>query len=414
MGAQDDPLSQWFAIPAFFVVFRETLEAVVLVAVIVQYLRRAEQPELEKSVWAGAWLGGITTFAFGTTVLAIYYTTSSALSTDTALIVEGVMLGSASILITYFFVTHLAPGMKSNEEWKVKWERKMGEMVEDAVSGKDPRNFFCLTFTSVFREGVEAVVFITGIGAMYTPYALILPSIAGLAVGAVMGYMMFVGSKRMDMSKFFIFSAVLLLFIAAGLASHASYEFQKAELFGTWACNHPACGDDDDDSGGVSYRRVLEEEDDEIYCDDTLDWTAYRRLDAIGFDHRLLKTARAKSCDDLDGNIAWVNRELWDINGCCPTTNMFFFLMMVLFWYRPAPTNLEAIVYGAYWVFAFTWGYFKIRSIKEYNADLHKEVELRHKDEAEGEHKDGDVPEAEATVVTNEVDKAFAEKESDP
>ena len=46
MGAMDDPLSQWFAIPAFFVLFRETLEATVLVAVIVQYLQRAGQPGL--------------------------------------------------------------------------------------------------------------------------------------------------------------------------------------------------------------------------------------------------------------------------------------------------------------------------------------------------------------------------------
>ena len=48
MGVGDDPLSQWFAIPAFFVLFRETLEATVLVAVMVQYLQRAEQPGLIK------------------------------------------------------------------------------------------------------------------------------------------------------------------------------------------------------------------------------------------------------------------------------------------------------------------------------------------------------------------------------
>lgn len=28
--ANDDPLSQWFAIPAFFIIFRETLEATVI------------------------------------------------------------------------------------------------------------------------------------------------------------------------------------------------------------------------------------------------------------------------------------------------------------------------------------------------------------------------------------------------
>mmetsp|Transcript_14538 Transcript_14538/g.42936 ORF Transcript_14538/g.42936 Transcript_14538/m.42936 type:complete len:459 (-) Transcript_14538:138-1514(-) len=385
MGAQDDPLSQWFAIPAFFVVFRETLEATVLVAVIIQYLQRAGQHDLEQSVWSGAFLGGVTTLIFGVVVLSIYYTTASALEQDAALITEGVMLGLASILITYFFVTHLAPGMKSNEEWKIKWERKMGEMVEDAISGKDPRNFFCLTFTSVFREGLEAVVFITGIGAMYTPYALIVPSICGILVGVVLGFLMFVGSKRLDLSWFFIVSAVILLFIAAGLASHASYEFQKAGVLGRYACYN--CGDDDDGGADIGYRLLEEAEaDDTAFCDDAADWNAYRRLsDFEEGDHwaRKLLTDRMRSCDGRDRQIAWVNQEMWDITGCCDTDNMFFFLMMVLFWYRPAPTHLEGIVYLAYWVFAFSWGYWKVKSIKEYNADLHAEVKKRNHDEEE-------------------------------
>ena len=37
-----------------------------------------------------------------------------------AYITEGILLGCASIELTYFFVTHLAPGMKSNSQWKVK------------------------------------------------------------------------------------------------------------------------------------------------------------------------------------------------------------------------------------------------------------------------------------------------------
>ena len=50
--------------------------------------------------------------------------------------------------------------MKSNDQWKDKWEKKMNDMVEDALKGNDPWNFFMLTFTSVLREGIEAVIFI--------------------------------------------------------------------------------------------------------------------------------------------------------------------------------------------------------------------------------------------------------------
>jgi len=110
MGAMDDPLSQWFAIPAFFVLFRETLEATVLVAVIVQYLQRAGQPGLVQSVYWGAALGGAASLAFATVILSIYYSTSGVMDPKDSSMLEAIMLGFASIAITYFFITHLAPG----------------------------------------------------------------------------------------------------------------------------------------------------------------------------------------------------------------------------------------------------------------------------------------------------------------
>jgi len=114
----------------------------------------------------------------------------------------------------------------------------------------------------------------------------------------------------------------------------------------------PACeADDDQEISGASY------------CDDDEDFTAYRRLTGSG--HRRLTTARAQSCDGLPDQISWPNQEIFDITGCCDTDNWFFFLMMVLFWYRPAPTNLEMIVYMCYWVIAVGWGYGVVVMIRE-------------------------------------------------
>jgi len=241
--------------------------------------------------------------------------------------------------------------MKSNAQWKEKWEKKMGDMVEDALKGDDPWNFFMLAFTSVLREGIEAVIFILGIGAMYSPAALVIGSLGGLLVGCILGFGMFLGSRQFDMSSFFIASAVFLIFIAAGLAAHSSYEFQKAEVFGTWACSE--CGDD----AGT-------------YCEDATDYTAYRRLwdGEAAAKVRRLTSARAKSCDNVAGErVAWVNKEMWDTTGCCDTDNMFFFLLMVLFWYRPAPTHMEVLTYISYWVITIGWGYGVIHGIRDNN-----------------------------------------------
>jgi len=236
MGNVHD-FNDWFCIPAFFVLFRETLEAAVLVAVLIQYLDRAGQPQLKKQVWAGAAVGGVVSLAIGVVILAIYYTQKDTMTTTTAFIVEGGMLGFASIIITYFLVTHLAPGMKSKGSWQTKWERNMDELVQANLDKRREYGFFSLSFTSVLREGFEAAIFVVGFGAAYEVTSMPVPIIAGIIAGVGFGAAMFLGTVKLDLSLFFKVSAAFLALIAAGLASHASYEFQKGEAFGTWGCD---------------------------------------------------------------------------------------------------------------------------------------------------------------------------------
>ncbi|KAH8046027.1 hypothetical protein JL720_16503 [Aureococcus anophagefferens] len=234
MGVQD--FNDWFCIPAFFVLFRETLEAAVLVAVLIQYLNRADAKHLKRQVWLGAAVGGAASVAIGVVILSIYYTQKSTMTTTTAFVAEGGMLGFARAVITYFLVTHLAPGMKSSGSWQVKWERNMDELVQAQIDKTNEYGFFTLSFTSVLREGFEAAIFVVGFGAAYRPESMPIPIVTGIFAGVAFGASMFVGTNKMDLSLFFKFSAGFLALIAAGLGSHASYEFQKGEAFGAWAC----------------------------------------------------------------------------------------------------------------------------------------------------------------------------------
>jgi len=226
-----------FCIPAFFVIFRETLEAAVLISVLLQYLDRKGEPALKRQVWWGAAAGGAVAAVLCFTVLMLYFVAKDTLGGYATMIVEGTMLGLASIFISYFLVTHLAPGMKSRGDWATKWERKMDALVVDEVDAtKGSNGFFFLAFTSVVREGFEAAVFIVGIGAAFPASSIPLGVVAGLVVGVAFGVALFASTRELNLSTFFIVSAAFLALIAAGLAAHASYEFQKGELFGTWAC----------------------------------------------------------------------------------------------------------------------------------------------------------------------------------
>mmetsp|Transcript_3139 Transcript_3139/g.6378 ORF Transcript_3139/g.6378 Transcript_3139/m.6378 type:complete len:605 (+) Transcript_3139:171-1985(+) len=409
------------SLPAFIIVLRETLEATVLLAVLIQYLQRTEKEAVEKDkentelkaqfagyvkqVWWGAAIGGTGTVIFGTVILTLYYTADQLMPPKVAYIVEGVLLFFASIELTYFFVTHLAPGMKSDNQWKKKWEINLGGLVDEVIAGGDRNKFMWLTASTVFREGFEAVVFITPFAPLAPPWALTIAGIMGLLVGLILGITTFMGSQKMDLTKFFIAASVFFLFMSAGLMGHASYEFQKAGVFGTWACGHfngTTYSLDDVDSGdsGVGYRRLTDmfahnvgfdevpgfrqlggsdEMDASCYSkvvtgDGTDDYFAYRRLGSVASDDDEFYT-RTKSCDcHKNHEVAWVNVEIWDTTGCCDIgfegSGLFFFVMMILFWYRPQMSRLELIMMCMYYPFALTWAYMKIKQIRGYNETL--------------------------------------------
>lgn len=228
-----------FCIPAFFVLFRETLEAAVLIQVIIQYLHRKGESYFVRQVWIGAAVGSFLSFLFMVIVLSLFFFGQSKLGGFAEMLVEGTMLGVASIIIAYFLVTHLAPGMKQKGTWSRKWERKMDDLVEQELQNREENRygFFFLSFSSVIREGFEAAVFVVGIGAAFPASSLPLAIVAGVIVGLLFGLAMFGGTKDLDLSTFFIVSAIFLAFVAAGLASHASYEYQKGDLFGAWSCD---------------------------------------------------------------------------------------------------------------------------------------------------------------------------------
>ena len=174
----------------------------------------------------------------------------------------------------------------------------------------------------------------------------------------------------MDLTFFFVVASIFFLFMSAGLASHAMYEFEKAEVFGTWYCIPKNLCDDavelneeEEETGEVGYRRFLSgddaaAEDDCVTYEEQDDAFAYRRLDH-GDDDELF--SRSHSCDDHPNReIAWVNVEVWDITACCDVkggegASLVFFILMILFWYRPLMTRGELIVMCLYWPITLYW-----------------------------------------------------------
>mmetsp|Transcript_29782 Transcript_29782/g.50020 ORF Transcript_29782/g.50020 Transcript_29782/m.50020 type:complete len:881 (-) Transcript_29782:77-2719(-) len=292
-----DTGNKWFSVPALFILYRETLEAAIIIAVLLQFMDRTGNKLLKKWVWIGAMAGVGSSIALGVIFISVYYITRDNLfSGDAEYFFEGAVSLVATVMITVLAFCMLRM-WNMQKKWELKLAKEMANInASKGVDGDKQEDktkshvytVFSLSFSAVFREGVESVVFLAGIGANTEATAIPIPGLLGVVLGIITGLLVFRGGDSMKTLKtLFTITFVVLLVIAAGIFTYGTHEFQETGMFGAW---------------------------------------------------------KPMSARD------WQNEYLWDISDCCShKDNDFFALMRALVGYTATPTFVEAAAYLLYW-----------------------------------------------------------------
>jgi high-affinity iron transporter len=119
--------------------------------------------------------------------------------------------------------------------WMLFWMRRQaasvkGELqhaVDRALSEGSVWGLAVLAFTAVIREGIETSLFLVGQvdSADTAASSVLLGALVGLAIAVAIGFVFYHGTRRINLGAFFRWTGVGLIFIAAGLLSHAIHEF---------------------------------------------------------------------------------------------------------------------------------------------------------------------------------------------
>jgi high-affinity iron transporter len=85
---------------------------------------------------------------------------------------------------------------------------------------------------AVLREGSETVLFLYGVALSgeNSTATMVLGGIAGLAGGALVGWLLFAGLLRIPLRWFFSATSILVLLLAAGMASQAARFLIQANM----------------------------------------------------------------------------------------------------------------------------------------------------------------------------------------
>ncbi|KAM9891461.1 hypothetical protein OXX79_010706 [Metschnikowia pulcherrima] len=229
-----------FNVQIFFVVLRESLEAIVVVSVLLAFLKQGlggatDDPvvykRLRKQVWLGAILGLVLCLCIGCAFIAVFYTLKNDIWSASEDLWEGIFCLIATIMITFMGLAMLRIN-KMREKWRVK-------LAQALVKSKDGNKrfgighytkkyaMFVLPFITVLREGLEAVVFVGGVGLNSPASSFPIPVITGLIAGILVGVVMYYSGANFSLQIFLIVSTCILYLISAGLFSKAVWGFEQ-------------------------------------------------------------------------------------------------------------------------------------------------------------------------------------------
>ncbi|HKP54112.1 MAG TPA: FTR1 family protein [Chloroflexia bacterium] len=195
--------------------FREGLEAALIVAIMLGYLRKVGRLNLRFSIWAGALSAGLLAVGF-TLVLQLV---GAQFDYPAKGIYEGVTSLIAVVMLTYmiFWMARMARFIKGSLEHSMK-----ESLVQSAGWG-----MFGLAFMTVAREGVETALFLSASAFQTSGTATLFGGIAGLLVALGVAWAVYVAGVRLQMRTFFKFTSILLVIFAAAILRYAVHEFEE-------------------------------------------------------------------------------------------------------------------------------------------------------------------------------------------
>jgi high-affinity iron transporter len=204
---------------AFTILLREGLEALLVVIAMIAFLRKAERPEVLPYVhggWAAALVAGA-----GTWFVATYLVGISGASRE---LTEGFgALLAAVVLVSVGIWMH---GKSQAEEWRRYIQEKMGK----ALSRGSAWFLFGLAFVVVYREVFETILFYA---ALWTPDnggTILAGALTAVVLLALIAWAMLRYSRKLPITLFFRYSAILIAILAVVLAGKGVGALQEAGL----------------------------------------------------------------------------------------------------------------------------------------------------------------------------------------
>ena len=198
---------------------REGLEAALVVSILIAFLVKTDKRSSLKWVWAGVAAALAISVGFGTVITY----TSHQMTFE-----QQEIFGGTMSLVAVAFVT-----------WMIFWMRATARTIAAELRGKladaltiGPLAVAVMAFLAVGREGLETtVLFYANVEAAGTGTRQPLTGfVIGIVAAVILGWLIYRGAIRFNLTRFFTITGVLLIFVAAGILGYGLHDLQEGNV----------------------------------------------------------------------------------------------------------------------------------------------------------------------------------------
>jgi len=193
--------------------FREVLEASLIIGILYTFLVQSKKPDLIKQLWNGVFT------AIGVSIICsfLFQILAGGFEGNAAKIFEGIVM-----IVAAFVLATMIIWMSKNINIKAQLEKDANNAMK---STNAPLAIFILAFVAVFREGVEIILFLYSIALK--DGLSILPSLLGTFLGLVCGYLIFIKGRSLPLKTFFNITSTFLILVCAGMMTYGVHELES-------------------------------------------------------------------------------------------------------------------------------------------------------------------------------------------